>query len=234
MEIALLEDDLHQAEVMKLWIESAKHTCQIFATGGAFIEGMQRKRYDLLIIDWMLPDTDGIKVLTWVREHLGWQVPVLFATARNSESDIVNALKYGADDFMTKPIKHLEMLARIEALGRRAAALRGKEHRTAGCYEIDMEAHRISRSGEKIELTQKEFELAIHMFQNPGRLLSRDSLLEAIWGLNAEVDTRTVDTHVSRLRKKLQLSEENGWRLIPVYGYGYRLEVVDGKPEQVT
>ena len=227
MEIALLEDDPHQAEVMKLWIESAKHECHVSGTGGAFLEEMRRKHYDLLIIDWMLPDTDGIKVLSWVREHLGWQVPVLFVTAKDSENDVVNALKSGADDFMTKPVKHLEMLARIEALERRTASVRRREHCTAGRYEIDMETHRITRSGERIELTQKEFELAVHMFQNPGRLLSRESLLETIWGLNAEVDTRTVDTHVSRLRKKLQLSEENGWRLIPVYGYGYRLEAVD-------
>lgn len=227
MEIALVEDDLHQAEAMRLWIESAKHTCQIFGTGGAFIEGVQRKRYDLLIIDWLLPDTDGIEVLAWIRGHLGWQVPVLFVTVKDSESDVVRALKSGADDYMTKPVKHLEMLARIETLGRRISSSKHAGRRFAGRYEIDMDSHRISRSGEKIDLTQKEFELAVHMFQNPGRLLSRESLLEMIWGLNSEVDTRTVDTHVSRLRKKLQLSEENGWRLVPVYGYGYRLEAVE-------
>lgn len=227
MEIALVEDDPHQAEAMRLWIESAKHTCQLFGTGNTFIEGVTRKRYDLLIIDWMLPDTDGIKVLAWVREHLGWQVPILFVTAKDSESDVVKALKTGADDYMTKPVKHLEMLARIEALLRRASTAKHTERCSAGRYEIDMDTHRILRSGEKIDLTQKEFELAVHMFQNPGRLLSRESLLEMIWGLNTEVDTRTVDTHVSRLRKKLQLTEENGWRLVPVYGYGYRLEVAD-------
>ena len=171
MEIALLEDDPYQAEAMKLWLESTKHACQIFGTGSAFIEGVQKKRYDLLIIDWMLPDTDGIKVLVWVREHLGWQVPILFVTVKNAENDVVKALKSGADDFMTKPVKHLEMLARIEALWRRTASAQHAKNRTAGCYEIDMETHRISRSGERIELTQKEFELAVYMFQNPGRLL---------------------------------------------------------------
>lgn len=226
LEIALLEDDRPQAMLMKHWIESGRHACHVYGTGAEFIDGVLKKSYDLLIIDWILPDTDGIEVLTRVREKLGWQLPILFVTAKDNESDIVLALKSGADDYMIKPVKQVEFLARIEALGRRATSQRRAQPKTMGCYEIDMEKHQILRSGEKIFLTQKEFELAVHLFQNVNCVLSRDALLKSIWGIDADVDTRTVDTHISRLRKKLQLTEKNGWKLVPVYGFGYRLEAV--------
>lgn len=223
MEVALLEDDPLQAEVMKLWLEAGLHRCRVFGTGADFMQGVSQTHFDLLVIDWMLPDTDGDKVLVWVRENLGWHLPVLFVTGRDAENDVVKALRLGADDYMIKPVKHMEMLARIEVLGRRSAAAPKLGRLHAGCYEIDLGSRRILRSGVAIELTQKEFELAVYLFQNPGRLLSRVNLLENVWGRNADVDTRTIDTHISRLRKKLKLPG-SGWSLIPVYGYGYRFE----------
>jgi DNA-binding response OmpR family regulator len=96
-----------------------------------------------------------------------------------------------------------------------------------GSYEIDVQRHRLALHGESVALTQKEFDLAVYLFQNPGKLMSRDHLLNKVWGLNTEVDTRTVDTHISRLRKKLMLDGRNGWRMAPVYGYGYRFDRVD-------
>ena len=97
----------------------------------------------------------------------------------------------------------------------------------AGAYEIDVQRHRIAVEGQPVTVTQKEFDLAVYLLQNPGKLLSRDHLLDRIWGIQAEVGTRTVDTHVSRLRKKLGLDGSRGWKLVPVYGVGYRVERVD-------
>lgn len=221
MHIGILEDDVTQQELYKLWFGSAQHSCQCYGTGAGFIAALQNERFDLLLIDWMLPDGDGTTVLKWVRDNLGWDLPVIFITARDSEVDVVVALRAGADDYVVKPPKYLELLARIESLSRRVkppAVLK------FGAYEIDYERRGIAVNGKSVELTQKEFELACYMFQNPGKLLSRVHLLEKLWGLNAEVDTRTVDTHVSRIRRKLVIGPEHGWQIFPVYGWGYRIE----------
>ncbi len=224
MRIAILEDEAAQRELYDLWFDSAQHSCECFATADAFVGAVKKGGFDLLIIDWMLPESSGDEVLRWVRETLGWEIPVLFVTAKDSEVDIVTALRHGADDYIVKPPKYLELLARIESLSRR---IRSVPVLQLGHYEINKDQRTISLQGQRVELTQKEFELASHMFQNPGKLLSRVHLLEKLWGLNAEVDTRTVDTHVSRIRRKLAIAPQHGWQIVPVYGYGYRMERVD-------
>lgn len=224
MHIGILEDDPSQQELYKLWVSTAQHSCKGFDSARAFIEGVKRERFDLLLIDWMLPESSGAEVLRWVRENLGWTTPVIFVTARDSEVDIVTALREGADDYIVKPPKYLELIARIESLGRRAKAAPVVR---LGDYEINQDMRSISVQGGAVDLTQKEFELACYMFQNPGKLLSRVHLLEKLWGLNADVDTRTVDTHISRIRRKLGIAPARGWKIVPVYGYGYRMERVE-------
>jgi two-component system, OmpR family, response regulator RegX3 len=224
MHIGILEDESAQQELYRLWFSSPPHTCECYSTARSFIDALQHERFDLLLIDWMLPDGTGDTVLKWVRDQLGWDIPVIFITARDNEVDIVAALKAGADDYVVKPPKYHELLARIGSLVRRA---KPAPLIRFGDYEIDQERRSISVGGKTVELTQKEFELACYMFQSPGKLLSRVHLLEKLWGLNAEVDTRTVDTHVSRIRRKLAIGPENGWQIFPVYGWGYRIERVD-------
>jgi DNA-binding response OmpR family regulator len=138
---------------------------------------------------------------------------------------VVHALRLGADDFIVKPPKALELLARMDALTRRVRNGRAMAIRI-GPYEIDPERRSVSIDGRLIALTQKEFDLAVYLFQNVGRLLSRIKLLEEVWGVEADLDTRTVDTHVSRVRRKLLLDESTGWKLLPVYGFGYRLDQI--------
>lgn len=221
MRIAVLEDDLAQQELYRLWLGTAQHTCTYFGTSKSFIEALGKAPYDLLIIDWMLPDSSGELALRWIRENIGWHIPVIFITSKDSELDIVTALRSGADDYLVKPAKCLELLARIESLARRMVPPSVQQ---IGVYEINQDLRQIRLHDKEVELTQKEFELACFLFQNHGKLLSRVHLLEKLWGLNADVDTRTVDTHMSRIRRKLAINPENGWQIIPVYGYGYRIE----------
>lgn len=223
MRIGVLEDDLAQQEMYKLWFGPAKHDCVCYGTAETFEQALGKEAFELLIIDWTLPDSTGEIVLKRVREQLGWDIPVIFVTARESEIDIVNALRSGADDYLVKPPKYLELLARIESLSRR---IKPPALQQIGAYEINQASHQIRFKGEEVKLTYKEFELACYMFQNPGKLLSRVHLLEKLWGLNANVDTRTIDTHVSRIRRKLQIMPANGWEIIPVYGFGYRIEKI--------
>ncbi|MCK2086713.1 response regulator transcription factor [Thauera aromatica] len=224
MRIGVLEDDHAQQEMYQLWFSTAQHDCVCFDTARSFVEALDKQIFDLLIIDWELPDSNGEIVLRHVRETLGWEIPVLFITARDAEADIVNVLRAGADDYVVKPPKYLELLARIQALGRRA---KPPAIQKIGVYQIDRESRQIRVNDQPVELTTKEFELACYMMTSPGKLLSRVHLLDKIWGLNANVETRTIDTHVSRIRRKLQLVPENGWEIIPVYGYGYRIEKVE-------
>ncbi len=226
MYIALLEDDKDQVELIRLWLEGAGHNCDSFKTGESFTTALrQHRNYDLFILDWMLPDTSGIDVLKWVREEHCQTTPIIFVTARDSEQDIVNALQTGADDYMIKPVKQMELIARINAAGRRAnIGDAGGEVLEIGPFRIVFSERAIHFGDETIELTQKEFALAVFLLRNNGKLLSRGFILEKVWNMPPGINTRTVDTHISRLRNKLHLTPEYGWRLSAIYQHGYRLE----------
>jgi DNA-binding response OmpR family regulator len=129
--IAVLEDDAAQTELIQSWFREAGHDCHAFAAGNEFKSALQHETFDLLVIDWNLPDTSGPDVLAWVRENLDWHIPVLFVTSRDHEEDIVFALEHGADDYMTKPVKRRETLARITALERRSRPAAATTHETA-------------------------------------------------------------------------------------------------------
>jgi len=227
MRIAFLEDDQPQAEVIKSWLQAADHSCRHFTKGSLFLKEVRRESYDLLILDWELPESSGIEVLRKVRENSDWRVPVLFMTNRDSEGDIVKALAEGADDYITKPASRDITLARINALGRRSQQDgQSEQFLEYGSYRFVSADKSLTQNGVPVELTEKEYQLAALLFANIGRLLSRNHMLEMIWGVGPELATRTVDTHISRLRRKLALLPENGWRLKAVYQHGYRLEKV--------
>jgi DNA-binding response OmpR family regulator len=225
MRIALLEDDPAQSDLVRLWLSGAGHICHSFDRSREFMRVLSHDSFDLLVLDWELPDVNGDEVLAWLRANGHDSVPVLFTTARNEEKDIVAALKAGADDYLAKPLRKEELLARIGALARRTGGR--PSPRTGfrvGEFEIDPDRRLVVRSGQAIELTQKDFDLATFLFRNVGNLVSRGHILETVWGRSPELNTRTVDTHVSRLRTKLGLLPENGWRLSAIYQHGYRLE----------
>lgn len=235
MRIALLEDDPQQSELVSLWLSAVGHHCQTYDSGKLFIKNVSHDSFDLLVLDWNLPDIDGDEVLHWIRQHVDWRIPVLFVTARDSEADIVHALEQGADDYMIKPIRRAELIARVSALGRRVHG-NGKERETidTGDLTLDLVRRSISRDGQAIELTGKEFELALFLVKHTGRILSRGHILESVWGRSPDLNTRTVDTHISRIRKKLDLNPERGWRLSAIYQHGYRLERIEKGAEETN
>lgn len=227
MKVALLEDEVEQARSLSDLLTQNEHSCDYFHTGKSFTYAVLHSSYDLLIMDWQLPDMDGTEALKEIRAGLSWRIPVLFLTQRDSESDIIEALDAGADDYLVKPARPGELTARVKALGRRISTdAEEQEDLVIGPYTINTGKRTILSSGEEVTLTDKDFDLAVFMFQNIGRLLSRDFLLERVWGISSMINTRTVDTHVSRLRRKLNIKPENGFRIKTIYQHGYRLERV--------
>lgn len=225
--IGILEDDLDQSALLQVWLEDAGYSTRVFASGPEFIRAAQQEGFDLMMLDWNLPEMSGLEVLDWVRLNIREHVPVLFLTTRVEEQHIVAALEAGADDYVTKPARPQELLARIRSLARRSGL--AEPERTIidmDGYHFDRKAMSLSINGVDIALTRREFELAWVLFDNLDKILSREYLLRNIWNVSAAVQSRTVDTHISRIRSKLNLRPENGWRLSSVYHYGYRLEQV--------
>lgn len=228
MRIALLEDDQDQADLVCTWLKAAGHGCHVYMLGKDLVREAQRETFDLFLLDWEVPGMSGADVLLWIRANIAEPVPVLFVTARQREEDIVHALSNGADDYMVKPLGKLELLARIDALARRARAGQRPDEGVLdfGRLSVDCRSRQVRLDGQVVTMTQKDYELTVFLLRNVGRLLSRGYIMQAVWGQTADLNTRTVDTHVSRIRGKLQLTPEYGWRLSAVYQHGYRLEQV--------
>lgn len=226
MRIAYLEDDPDQAALIKRWLESGGHQCHHYDRGHALQRALAEESFDVFVLDWHLPDTDGLQVMKEIRSRAP-QAVVVFVTARDRDDDVAKVLAAGADDFIGKPVRRAELLARIDARARRAHGSPA-ERISIPPFELDREARTLARDGKPIALTDKEYQLAEFFFMNFGQLLSRKHLLEAVWGLRADVKTRTLDTHMSRLRSKLGLQEGN-LRLQSVQQFGYRLERVEAE-----
>ena len=228
MRIAILEDDPDQSELIRLWLEAAEHSVFTYARGSDFLRSVRRDSFDLYLLDWLLPDVSGLEVLHTLRDELHDTTPVLITTVKNEEHDIVRALESGADDYLVKPVRRRELIARAEAICRRTSGRWSQaDVHSVPPYMMDLRQKLASLHGEEISLTNREFELAMFFFRNAGKAVSRAHILEAIWGLDSsDVSTRTVDTHISRLRKKMQLNDDNGWKLSAIYQLGYRLEEI--------
>jgi len=220
--VALLEDEPDHAALVTRALDSGGHSHVVYPNGARFQQAMVRETFDVLVLDWMMPDMTGLDVLDWLRQ-LENHTPVLFLTSRDAEEDIVTALAHGADDYLVKPARPRELLARLQALQRRASGAAGASSLVVGPYAFDEGLSVARLHGEIIELTPRQYELALVLFRNAGRLLSRQYLLEAVWALNDSVKTRTLDIHISQLRNQLSLPD-NGWRIHSVYAHGYRLE----------
>ena len=227
MRIAALDDDALQLDLIRQATEAMGHICHTHGSGAELTREPRRQTFDLLIIDRQPPDTTGPEVVRWVRQHVDAKIPVLFVTHRQEERDIVEGLGSGADDFMVKPVRIGELTARVAALLRRAYPENAAGILDFGRYRFVPETRSIEMDGKPVELKNREYDLALFLFQNMGRLLSRDHLREIVWGQAADVMSRSLDTHISRLRSLLDLRPANGFIVTAVYGVGYRFEAVD-------
>ncbi|MES2325244.1 MAG: response regulator transcription factor [Pseudomonadota bacterium] len=225
MRIAVLDNDRSQADLICQVLTSAGHTCQSFDSGKDMLAQLRKDSVDMLILDWQVADLSAAEVLRRAKEKLTAATPMMFLTSSSAEDDIVAGIGAGADDYMIKPLRRGELVARVQALLRRAYPTQnGAEQLQFGPYIFETRPGRLLMDGAVIEVTHKEFYLALLFFRNIGRPLSRAYIHEAVWIRETAVPSRTMDTHVSRVRNKLQLRPENGFRLVPVYSYGYRLE----------
>ena len=228
--VALLEDDPSQADILLHWLSSAGFACSRYEHGQSLLHALRHESFDALVVDWSLADINGLEVLKQVRRTLRLSVPILLVSARANEADIVTALNQGADDYMVKPVRRQELLVRLETIRRRSGGGVWKPAEpqviTRGALRLHCGTRTAWVADQQIHLTAKDFELAAVVLLNQGRLLSRAELREAVWGRGAPVSSRTLDTHISRIRDKLELTPSNGWRLAAVYGHGYRLQRV--------
>jgi DNA-binding response OmpR family regulator len=227
--VLVVEDNPDLAYGLRNSLEIAGYDVAVAEDGVAGVTQAREVDPDLIVLDLMLPGMDGYRVLRTLRDE-GRAVPVLILTARGEEADKVLGFRMGADDYVTKPFGVLELLARIEALIRRTRNWRGTSGTTApvierfGEIEVDIGARTVRRGKERIELTPKEFDLLIALLQRQGRVTSRNELLRAVWGYSASVVSRTVDTHVAELRRKLEHDAADPRHILTVWKVGYKFQ----------
>lgn len=227
--VALLEDDPAQSAWLQQILLPANFRCQAFDNGNDLLSALRAgTTFQLLLLDWELPGISGMEVLRWIRANLPGNPPVIFVTSRTLESDLVKGLDAGANDYICKPSRPAELLARIRA------QLRPNYFHTApassfelGVFSIDTLARQIKVHGEPVQMTAKEFDLAALFLRHPWRLFSRDDLSALVWNREIPSTSRTLDTHMSNIRKKLQLGPASGTLLSSSYALGYRLELLN-------
>jgi two-component system, OmpR family, phosphate regulon response regulator PhoB len=202
--ILIVEDEAALVELLRYNLDAAGYSVRVAATGTAAEEALADERFDLLLLDWMLPEISGIELCRRVRQRPETRnLPVLMLTARGEEADRIRGLSTGADDYVVKPFSINEVLARVKALLRRAAPDLVADLLVFEDVTLDRAAHRVQRGSRDLRLGPTEFKLVLYMMENRGRVLTRQQLIDGVWGRDGVVDERTVDVHIGRLRKTL-------------------------------
>jgi DNA-binding response OmpR family regulator len=225
-QILIVEDQQSIVELLELHLGREGYRVSVARDGLEALTAFEAQPYDLVVLDWMLPRLDGLEVCKRLRQHSA--VPVLMLTARDEELDKVLGLEMGADDYLTKPFGIRELLARVRALLRRAAAAAAPAP-AAGVLEfgdlrIAPESRTAALRGQALELTPKEFDLLLFLAQNRGRVYSRAQLLDRVWGYSFEGYERTIDSHIQKLRKKIEADPREPRYIKTAWGIGYRFE----------
>lgn len=222
--IYCVEDDENIRDLIVYTMENTGFTARGFADGGSFREALREEKPELVLMDVMLPGEDGVSLLKRIRENSETAaIPVIMVTAKGAEFDKVKALDLGADDYVTKPFGMMELVSRIKAVLRRTGAASDSEEEgilALGEIAMDTRKHQVTVAGEKTALTLKEYELLKKLMINADAVLTRDQLLEDVWGYDFDGETRTVDVHIRTLRQKLGKA---GDRIETVRGVGYRI-----------
>ena len=215
IKVLVVDDEKPMCDLIDLNLSSAGYQCMTVQDGLTAIEYIEKEPFDLVLLDIMLPGADGYDVLDYIRPT---GIPVIFITAKHEVKNRVKGLKLGADDYIVKPFDVVELVARVEAVLRRYN--KSTQQFTVGDVSVDVEARRVTKAGRPIELTNKEFGLLVLFMKNKNVALFRETLYEKVWEGEYFADSRTLDLHVQRLRRKL------GWEhnLVAVYKVGYRLE----------
>lgn len=232
MKILVVDDEERIRSIIKMYFTREGYTVQEAVDGENALELLNKESFDLIILDVMMPGVDGWTVCREVRAR--WPVPIIMLTARGEEIDRIVGLEMGADDYVVKPFSPRELLARVKAVLRRTARdgsnnqsssdVSGSDNKIL--VEINPEARSVSVCGYPVPLTVKEFDLMYFLSRHPGRAFTRDELLQGVWGFDYFGDTRTVDTHINRLRDKLNKVPDCPEIIRTVWGVGYKFEVV--------
>jgi two-component system, OmpR family, phosphate regulon response regulator PhoB len=235
MRIAILQCDAAQLGEIERVLAQSGHTCLPFSDGFALTKALATSTIDMLVLDWQGSRLSGAEVLKTVRAVNGSHIPVLFASEDVSDESIVRAFSVGADDYVGLPVCPPVFRARVNALLRRAFPDGfGTMVFDTGPYHFDVRRQAVTVSGKTVLLSGTQYRLASLFFANIGRLLSRDHIYAMVWGRELQTSTRTIDSHVSRLRVLLEIDEANGYRLQPVYKSGYRLLRLHGGSESLA
>ena len=224
MKILVVDDERVLVKGIKFNLESEGYQVEVGYDGEQAVELARSGAFDLIILDLMMPKIDGLQACMRIREFSN--VPVIMLTARSEDADKIIGFECGADDYITKPFNILELKARVRALLRRAGMSHQKEagRLTIGHITLDADARAAGKEGQSVDLTAKEFDLMELLMRNPGRVYSRENLLNVVWGYEYAGDYRTVDVHVRRLREKLELDPANPRYILTKWGVGYYLK----------
>jgi two-component system phosphate regulon response regulator PhoB len=221
--VLVIEDEESLATLLQYNLEKEGYRVQLCADGEEALMTIEEKQPDIVVLDWMLPKVSGIEVCRRIRQRaVTRNLPIIMLTARSEESDRIRGLDTGADDYLVKPFSMTELCARLRAVLRRIRPGLAEDRVRAGDIVIDRVAHRVRRAGEEIHLGPTEFRLLDYFMQHPGRVFSREQLLNAVWGSDVYVETRTVDVHIGRLRRALG---GDGDPIRTVRSAGYALDV---------
>lgn len=226
--ILVVDDDPHVREIAGLYLKKEGFAVSFAADGEAAVKSVADQRPDLVVLDLMLPKKDGLEVCRELRGSL--PVPIIMLTARAEDVDRIVGLELGADDYVTKPFNPRELTARVKAVLRRAAPGfqgQGAEALDFPGLSVDMSRYSVRVDGQQLALTPKEVEVLFTLAKSPGRVFTREQLLQMVWGYDFFGDARTVDTHVKRLRQKLSAAageDDRPWRIATVWGVGYKFE----------
>ena len=224
MKILVVDDEKLLVKGIKFNLENEGYTVDACYDGQTAVDMARTGGYDLIILDLMMPQKDGLEACQEIRSFS--TVPIIMLTARSEDSDVLMGFESGADDYVTKPFNILMLKARVRALLRRAAMTAAPETEHSGvirCGHIAIDEQRRSalKGDEPVELTMKEFDLILFLMKNPGKVYSRESLLDLVWGYDYQGDTRTVDVHIRRLREKLELDPAKPRYIVTKWGVGY-------------
>lgn len=229
--ILTVDDEAHILELLKYNLETNGYSVVQAESGEEAMEILEKTKVDAVLLDLMLPNIDGLEVLRRIRTNLNTKkLPVIMLTAKSEEFDKVLGLEMGADDYVAKPFGIREILARLKAVLRRSDSESVKTEKTkmeqkvirSNSLEIGIESRTVTKNGVPIEMSLKEFELLRLLAENPGRVYSRDVLLEKIWGYEYVGETRTVDVHIRHIRKKIEEDDSNPLFVKTVRGFGYK------------